>query len=242
MNGPTITGRDAAGDGRLTWADVGACFEAGLLETKSDRGRPTLENAHEAIQALRREGVRITFAEVGGRCRAKHGTPTAQSIQNNKRAADLVNMAAAVQAADARPRAGGRSEEAEVLDLVGVPALRARLEGWLAHRRALITETNGLREAFRRTEAIVFLTRQMAEAGVEDLERLVAAVREARAGGLEFIEEERAACRAFLDGGMAASGLSLDEPSGEIVDRSMRTVARRGVAAVLRRVADCRRA
>ena len=239
MSGLPVGRRGASGDGRPTWADVDACLEAGLTKTSSDRGRTALRNVHEGILALRRQGTRITFPAVGKWCVAEHGTPSAQSVQNNQRAADVVRLAAAVQAADARPPAPGRSEEAEVLDLIGVPALRARLEGWLAHRRALIVEVTNLRAAVRKIQAIAFLSAEMAEAGIDKLEDLVMKVRNARAGsGPAFTEEECAACRTFLDGGMAAAGLSIDKLSGEIIDRSMRTVALRGVAGVLRRVAD----
>ena len=241
MNGFAVGRRDTSGDGRPTWADVDACLEAGLARTSSDRGRTALRNVHRGVLALRRQGVRITFPAVGEWCLAEHGTPSAQSIQNNQRAADIVRLAAAVQAADARPPAPGRSEEAEVLDLIGVPTLRVRLESWLAHRRALIVEVTNLRAAFRKTQAIAFLSAEMAEAGIDKLEDLVVKVRDVRAGGgPAFTEEERAACRTFLEGGMAAAGLSIDKPSGEVIDRSMRTVALRGVAGVLRRVADCK--
>lgn len=229
----------ASGSGRPTWADVDACLDAGLAKTTSDRGRTALRNVLEAVQVLRRDDAPITIEAVGRWCVHKHGSPTAQSIRNNARTVDVVRIAIAVQTADARPPAPGRSEETEVLEQIGASTLRARLEGWLAHRRALIVEVTNLRAAVRRIEAIAFLTRQMAEVDIDELEGLVAKVREVQTcgGGPGFTEEECAASRAFLDSGMATAGLAVDEASGELIDRVKRTVADSGLVSALRKIA-----
>ncbi len=224
--------------GRPTWADVDRCRDAGLARTSSHRGRKSLEHVGEAIHALRSAHTPITFQAVGAWCVDRHGGPTTQSVQNNERAADIVRTAVAVQAADARPRMG-RSIEELILELIGVPALRAACEGLFAHRRARIVEVTDLRAAVRRIDAMAFLSREMAEAGIETLEALAARIKEARPSttGTDFTEGERTACSAFLSSGMAALGFTVDEPSGEIIDRVQRTVAGPGVASALRKAA-----
>lgn len=239
MSGPAANRGLSPFDGRPTWADVGAAFEAGLGRTKSDRGRTALRRVHDAIGALRDAGAAISFQAVGAWCVARHAGPVAQSVQNNERTADLVRVAISVQSADIRPHLG-RPVEVRLLEQIGNLELRSELEALLAHRRALITEVNGLRLAIRRVRALSFLTGEMAEAGLDRLEQLEARILEWRRGDGRpvFSKEQRAACRAFLDEGLAVCRLIVDEPSGEILDRSLRTIARRGVASALRVVAS----
>lgn len=151
MTGRLVSG----GNGRPTWADVDVVLRASLDRTSSDRGRSALQHVRSAVQALRDAGAGITFQAVGAWCIGKHGGPTAQSVQNNQRAADVVRIAAAVQAGDARPSTG-RAVELRLLEQIGEPQLRAELEALLAQRRALIVEANGLRAASRRIGALSF--------------------------------------------------------------------------------------
>lgn len=85
------------------------------------------------------------------------------------------------------------------------------------------------------------MTQEMAEADLDTLEELVGRISSAKCdeAAPAFSAEESAACRAFLDVGLSACRLAIDGPSGEIVDQSMRTVVRRGVASALRTVAGC---
>ena len=225
--------------GRPTWPDVGRVLEAGLARTSSARGRESLERVAQAVAALRIARERITFAAVGAWCVERFDGPTFQSIQNNERLGDVVRVAAEVQACETRPPTG-RPLEDEILDCVsGNVDLRSRTEALLADRRAVIFEKDQLRAAFRRVSAMAFLSKEMAEAGVATLEAMIERIRSVKAPppGQDFTNDEREACRDFLSSGMAALGYSVDEPSGEIIDRSQRTVAGPGVASVLRKAA-----
>lgn len=129
-----------------------------------------------------------------------------------------------------------------MLERLADPTLRTELEVLLAHRRALIVENTNLRAATARVEAISFLSREMMESDINTLEGLAAHIRERKreSGAPAFTAEEAVACRALLDGGMAASGLTIDERSGEIIDRVRRTVAGPGVVSAVRKIAASR--
>ena len=230
---------DEGVDGRLTWPDVRRSFEAGLGRTASSAGRGSLERVHQAVMALRAAGETITFVSVGAWCVARHAGPTFQSIQNNERLADIVRVAAAVQKSERRPSTGRPLEE-EILECVlGNAELHRKTEALLADRRALIYEKDQLRHAFRRVEGISVVSKEMAEVGVTTLEELRKRIdgMQASSSGPGFTDQEREGCQAFLLVGMAKLGFEVDEPSGEIIDRSQRTVAGPGVASILRKAA-----
>ena len=233
--------RDGA-DGRLTWEDVDAARRAALAGTHL-RWHAAVTAVYDAVKALSEAGTgaRITVESVGDWCRKHRGGPTAQSVRNNPRLVNIVRIAAAVRSAVARP-VGDRPVELSMLEQLGDPVLRSELEAMLAHRRSLIVENANLRAAAARIEAITFLSREMAEANIQTLEDLAAHIREQRgeSGGPAFTPEEAVACRTMLDGGMVASGLAIDDTSGEIIDRVKRTVAGPGVVSVLRKVAASR--
>lgn len=239
MRRATHHDRCGGADGRLTWEDVGVARQAALAGTHP-RWHATVTRVYDAVKALAEAGTgtRITVEAVGDWCCRHHCGPTAQSIRNNPRLIDIVRMAAAAQPVATR-RAGDRPVELALLERLGDPVIRAELEVLLAHRRALIVENTNLRAAAARVEAISFLSKEMMEADIRALEDLAAHVRKQRrgSGGPAFTAEEAAACRVLLDSGMAASGLAIDEQSGEIVDRVRRTVAGPGVVSAVRKIA-----
>lgn len=225
-------------DGGITWADVATCRDAGLAETTSERGRGSLRNVWEALESQYKAGVPITFAGIGALCMGKHGWPTAQSIQNNVRLARMVRIATQAQSAGSKPQ-GGRPVEEVLLAQIGNLELRAELAVMLEHRRSLIVTVNQLRLAARTSSALGVISQEMAQAGIETLEDLSTRLLEWQRTKPEAMvsEEERMACRDFLEAGLPSLQCRIDPPSGEIVDRSLRTVARRGVAAALGKIA-----
>lgn len=230
--------RQPGGEGTLSWPDVADALAAGLERTESSKGAASLHRVNEAVQFFRREGRPITIEAVGAWCLSEHGGPKAQSIRNNQRLVDLVQVAQAVQEPEVRP-ASGRPVEDRILEQVGNAALRAQAAALLAGRRSHKAMNDALRAGLKRVEPLTVLTEEMAEAALEDLEALAAAIKAARApaGELEFPATVRADCRRFLTEGLASRGLSVDGASGEIVDRAQRTVAGRGVASALGRIA-----
>lgn len=238
MSFGTNRGAVPSADGRLTLADIDTALNAGLAETKSKQGRASLLHVREALQSLHVAGTKITFSNVGDYCVNKHGGPTKQSIQNNIRTARLLQVARAVQSAAKRPR-GDKPTEVAILEQIGDLERRSEAEGMLAHRRQLIVLVNELRLAARTSRAIGVVSEEMAKVGIETLEDFASKLEELRQSTPEavFSDEERQACGRFLKTGLAALDYKVDPPSGEIVDRTSRTVADRGVASALAKVA-----
>ena len=238
MNARRQLGRSSPVEEATPWPTVDACLNAGLAETTSAKGRASLLRVREAVGELRRRRVRITVEAVGALCVELHGGPQAPSIRNSDRSVAIVRSAAGAQAAELVPPTPGRPREVQVLEQIHDPASRTMAQGWFAERRAFWDEICKLRAAARLAKAIAFVSDEMLAAGIERLEELVALVESARNDSvLAFDPEERAACRHFLEIGLAAVGMIIDDPSGEIVNHVSRTVAHAGVASALRKVA-----
>lgn len=225
------------GDDRFGWKSVKDALDGALAESRSERGARSLRSIYDAMVVLDEAGHAITFKSVAEQCRHAGGGPVAQSIQNSRPSADLVRAGQATQAAKARPRPPKPFEE-EVLARFPELDLRSRVATVFAQLRRATAARDVMAAALRRMEALQVITPEMAESDLDTLEQLARAVadRQSSSGGPLFDEVQRAGCRLFLES-LPVLNLKIDESSGEILDRSARTLAPPGVLSVLRAVA-----
>lgn len=232
-----VSGEPPDGDDRFGWKSVKDTLDEALAGSRSERGSRSLRSIYEAMVVLNGAGHAITFKSVAQQCKRAGGGPVSQSIQNSRPSADLVRAGQAAQATRLRPRPPKPFEE-EVLARFPELDLRARVATVFAQLRRATAARDVMAAALRRMEALRVITAEMAETDLDTLEQLASAVaeRQASSGGPSVDEVQRAGCRRFLEG-LSRLNLTVDESSGEILDRSARTFAPPGVLSALRAVA-----
>ncbi len=221
----------------VTWETVKSQRDELLRKTRNLKGIATIEKVFGVCETMTRGNLAISISTVAGRCRPEG--PEAQSISNNRGLAQLVRMAAAVQASKSQPSQKDVSWEDRVLAQIGDADTRSLVQIALVERRNLIGENSSLRANFKRLKAIEVLTPYLAKVRVDDLELVASLIRaEAPTASRGVLTpEERAACSEFLERGIASEGWVIDPDNGEVRSRaSGRPVARPGFISALRKI------